>query len=237
MSARMNQVALKEEERKRYSEEKNDPIENEITLDDEDLISGLLKIEEYSYNDLGLIIPPYTPVSGATLDEDGNIQIKVIETPKSEKFFLCAGAQIKCSKGTAPGILKVLPNKKISLNGQPIATKTCNKPMINIIPFGTCQRENSPPCTPNILGMWNNLVKFFIAGGEEVPCEKSKCNCNFGGTISIVNAGQSFFGASSKHNNKFNGKDNDKKGDGKEESENYQELTELLAIKRKSFKR
>lgn len=237
MSVRMNQAALKEEERKRNSGEKEDPIENEITLDDEGLTSGKVKIEEYSYGDVGFIIPSYIPISGTTIDENGNIQIKTIEAPKSEKFFLCTGAQIKCSKGTAPGILKVLPNKKISLNGQPIATKTCNKPMVNIMPFGTCQRDHSPPCTPNISGMWNNLVKFITAGGEEVPCEKSKCSCSFGGIISIINPGQSFSGASSGQNNNSDEKDENKNEKEEEESESYQEIVELIAIKRKSFKR
>lgn len=237
MSVRMNQAALKEEERKRNSGEKEDPIENEITLDDEELTSGKVKIEEYSYGDIEFIIPPYAPISGTTIDENGNIQIKTIEAPKSEKLFLCAGAQIKCSKGTAPNILKVLPDKKISLNGQAIATKTCNKGMINIMPFGACQRDHSPPCTPNISGMWTNLVKFITAGGEEVPCEKSKCNCSFGGIISIINPGQSFSGASSGQNNNSDEKDEDKNEKEEEESESYQEIVELIAIKRKSFKR
>ena len=80
MSVRMNQSALKEEERKRNSGEKEDPIENEITLDDEDLTSGKFKIEEYTYEDMGFIIPPYAPVSGTAVDENGNIQIKEITT-------------------------------------------------------------------------------------------------------------------------------------------------------------
>lgn len=237
MSVRMNQSALKEEERKRNSGEKEDPIENEINLDDEELTSGKFKIEEYFYEDMGFIIPPYAPVSGTTIDENGNIQIKEIKPPKSEKIFLCAGAQIKCSKGTSPGILKVLPDKKVSLNGQAIATKTCNKGMVNIMPFGTCQREYSPPCTPNISGMWNNLVSFITASGEQVPCEKSKCNCSFGGTISIINPGQSFSGASSGQNNSSDEEDEDKNDKEQEKKESYQEVSVLTAIKRKSFKR
>src|SRR5688572_26888150 len=49
------------------------------------------------------------------------------------------GAKLKCSEGTAPSTLTVLPAKKSDGDKLSAATVDDHKPMLNIAPFGMCK--------------------------------------------------------------------------------------------------
>jgi len=115
------------------------------------------------------------------------------------------GATMTCSFGTTPSSLVVLPVNRI-LNPMPIANIMDSKPFLNILPFGMCTTPSNPvvatatatalggltpmPCVPltrapSIVGGPTVLV-----GNMPVLNNNSKCMCNWGGVISIVNPGK-----------------------------------------------
>ncbi len=53
-------------------------------------------------------------------------------------MHVCMGATLQCSFGAAPSNLVVLPVNAVVTSGVPAATIMDNKPIANILPFGTC---------------------------------------------------------------------------------------------------
>src|SRR6478609_602727 len=54
------------------------------------------------------------------------------------------GAKLKCSQGTSPGSLTVLPGMGTDADDQPAATVNDYVPMVNVAPFGMCQTQANP---------------------------------------------------------------------------------------------
>lgn len=117
------------------------------------------------------------------------------------------GAQMTCSFGVAPSTLKVVPAPPlIQVGGQPLARISDMVPMMNVAPFGMCTTLSNPqvaaattaamgvltpmPCLPVITAPWTPGSAKVSAGGIPVLTSNSTCVCMWGGSISIIQAGQ-----------------------------------------------
>lgn len=120
---------------------------------------------------------------------------------------VCMGATLKCSFGTTPSSLVVLPRGSLITAGGPLAANIMDHmPMVNIMPFGLCNTVTNPavasatsaalgvltpmPCIPVTTTPW-------VPGSPTVPLNNapalnntSTCLCTWLGVISIINAGQ-----------------------------------------------
>jgi hypothetical protein len=115
------------------------------------------------------------------------------------------GASILCTMGKAPGTLNVTSQMKVILEGKPAATIQDTAPMVNIGPCGVCTSLANPtvasatsaamgvltpmPCIPAPAGMWIG-GKTPLVGGKPGLANDGKLMCSYGGSISIVNPGQ-----------------------------------------------
>ena len=119
---------------------------------------------------------------------------------------VCMGATLTCSSGNSPSSLIVLPTNRVMTNAMPAANIMDHKPLVNISPFGMCSSLANPavssattaalgvltpmPCIPVTIVPWApgsptvQIAKF--------PALKNTCSlqCQWGGTITINNAGQ-----------------------------------------------
>lgn len=111
---------------------------------------------------------------------------------------VCGGAMLKCSFGKLPSMLNVLPDKKV-VNNLPVATIDCNKPMVNILPFGMCQAPSNPaviaaagspvPCVPVIPAPWIPGSPTVLVGGKPALNKNCKLMCAYMGIIEVNNPG------------------------------------------------
>ncbi len=120
-------------------------------------------------------------------------------------FQVCMGAMMKCSFGTAPGALIVLPQNKV-MSATPVANIMDNKPMTNIPPFGTCNSMTNPQviaataaaggtltpmnCSPVIPAPWAAGAPTVMVANMPALNNSSKLMCAWGGIIEILNPGQ-----------------------------------------------
>ncbi|MDQ0061134.1 DUF4280 domain-containing protein [Paenibacillus harenae] len=119
--------------------------------------------------------------------------------------LVCGGAMLKCSFGAAPGMLTVLPQNMVTTS-MPIANIMDNKPMVNITPFGMCSSMANPmvasataaafgaltpmPCIPVTAAPWAPGSPTVLVANMPALNNSSKCMCNWGGIIEVVNPGQ-----------------------------------------------
>ncbi|TBL80789.1 DUF4280 domain-containing protein [Paenibacillus thalictri] len=119
--------------------------------------------------------------------------------------MVCMGATLQCSFGAAPSTLVVLPANRVT-TATPIANIMDNKPLVNILPFGMCSSMANPtvasataaalgvltpmPCIPVTAAPWVPGAPTVLVGNMPALNNSSKCLCNWGGTIQIVNPGQ-----------------------------------------------
>lgn len=122
------------------------------------------------------------------------------------RIYVCNGAQMKCSMGTSPAMLVVLPDRKILLDGQPQANIMDFKPMVNILPFGMCRSLANPtvaaataanlgrlqpmPCIPNTVAPWMTGEQKLLLKNFPALCKDDKLMCAWAGTITITDCGQ-----------------------------------------------
>jgi hypothetical protein len=118
---------------------------------------------------------------------------------------VCMGAMLQCTFGAAPSTLMVLPLNR-TLTGVPDANIMDNKPMVNILPFGTCQSLSNPmvaaataaalgaltpmPCIPVTTAPWLPGAPTVLLGNMPALNNSSKLICAWGGVISINAPGQ-----------------------------------------------
>jgi len=110
------------------------------------------------------------------------------------------GATLMCSFGTTPSTFVVLPIHRVYDGGQPAANITDHKPMLNIMPFGMCVTPSNPavaaaqgvpqPCIPMTNTPWVTGAPTVILDHQPALDNISKCFCQWGGCVSIVNPGQ-----------------------------------------------
>jgi hypothetical protein len=115
------------------------------------------------------------------------------------------GAVLQCSFGASPSQLSVLPARRVDAEGMPAATIMDHQPMVHIAPFGMCSSIANPsvasataaamgaltpmPCMPATMSPWTPGVPAVVIAGEPVLDKTSTCMCNWGGVISITDAG------------------------------------------------
>ncbi len=120
-------------------------------------------------------------------------------------FVVCGGATLQCSFGVAPSTFMVLPTNRV-MTSMPIATIMDSKPLVNIMPFGMCQTMSNPtvaaataaklgvfspaPCVPATAAPWAPGSPTVMVGNFPALNSTSKCLCNWGGVIQVVNPGQ-----------------------------------------------
>lgn len=118
---------------------------------------------------------------------------------------VCGGATLQCTFGMAPSVLNVLPQEKV-MNVMPVATVMDNKPLVNVMPFGMCQSMANPtvaaataaalgvltpmPCIPVLTAPWTPGSTTCMIGGKPALNQSCKLMCAYGGSISVVNPGQ-----------------------------------------------
>lgn len=120
-------------------------------------------------------------------------------------LLVTATAQCMCSMGVAPSALMVLPDKMVLGENKPAATIMDNKPMVNIMPFGMCTSLANPqvaaatsaalgvltpmPCVPVTPAPWMPGSPTVLIKNQPALNNSSKLMCNWGGVISVLNAG------------------------------------------------
>lgn len=112
------------------------------------------------------------------------------------------GAMMQCTFGMAPSTLNVLPTKRVTAEGRPLANIMDHLPLVNIAPFAMCQSLANPtvaaataaalgvltpmPCIPATTAPWVPGAPTSIVGGAPALVSGSTCMCNWGGVISIT---------------------------------------------------
>lgn len=113
---------------------------------------------------------------------------------------------MRCSCGTSQAKLTVLPIRTVFLTGQPMANISDHLSFVNLGAFGRCRSLGFPatasataaahgkltpmPCMHNTPFPWMGGKNDYIIKGEPALLKSSTCQCVWGGTISIVNDGQ-----------------------------------------------
>ena len=117
-------------------------------------------------------------------------------------MLVTMGATLQCSFGVAPSALMVLPQNRV-LTAVPAANIMDNKPLVNILPFGMCSSPANPtvaaataaalgvltpmPCIPVTAAPWVPGTPTVLIGNLPALDQNSKCMCNWGGVISVIN--------------------------------------------------
>lgn len=113
---------------------------------------------------------------------------------------------MRCTMGMAPSTLTVLPIRTVFLSGKPQANISDFQPIVNIAPFGLCRSLAYPPtaaattaalgtltptpCMPSTMMPWMGGKMDTLIKGEPALLKSCKCQCMWGGTITLVNNGQ-----------------------------------------------
>ena len=125
--------------------------------------------------------------------------------------YVCSGAMMRCTMGSSPAKLTVLPSRTVFLAGQPQANISDHQSMVNLAPFGLCRSLGYPatasataaahghltpmPCVHNTPAPWFVGKMDTLIKGQPALLQSCKCQCMWGGTISLINNGQVAIGA------------------------------------------
>lgn len=120
--------------------------------------------------------------------------------------YVCSGAMMRCTMGTSPATLTVLPVRTVNLTGPPMANISDHQSMVNLAPFGLCRSLGFPPtasataaahghltpmpCMHNTPAPWMGGKMDYLIKAQPALLKSSKCQCMWGGTISLVTDGQ-----------------------------------------------
>lgn len=119
--------------------------------------------------------------------------------------YVCTGATLKCTMGTSCPKLKATP-KNVSLTGKDQANIADYVSIKNVPSFGRCRSLGYPPtasataanhgkltpmpCVPGTCPKWKAIDKDSLICGEPALLKPATLKCMYGGTISIVDPGQ-----------------------------------------------
>ena len=119
--------------------------------------------------------------------------------------YVCTGATLKCTMGTSCPKLNATP-KNVSLTGKDQANIADYVSMKNVPSFGRCRSLGYPPtasataanhgkltpmpCVPGTCPKWKAIDKDSLICGEPALLKPATLQCMYGGTISIVDPGQ-----------------------------------------------
>lgn len=120
--------------------------------------------------------------------------------------YVCSGATMRCTMGTQPAKLTVLPSRTVFLCGQPMANISDHISMVNLAPFGLCRSLGFPatasataanlgrltpmPCVHNTPMPWMPGKADYFDKSQPALLRTCKLQCMWGGTISLVDDGQ-----------------------------------------------
>ncbi|MEZ4302075.1 MAG: DUF4280 domain-containing protein [Polyangiaceae bacterium] len=112
------------------------------------------------------------------------------------------GAKLKCSAGTSPASLSILPANGTDGDEQPAATVNDFVPMTNIAAFGMCTTQANPqvaaatsaaqgvltpqPCMPVVTAPWSPGSSHTTIREQTALTADSKCQCAWSGSIEIT---------------------------------------------------
>jgi len=115
--------------------------------------------------------------------------------------YVKSGTRIKCSFGTTPSTIQVLPIRTVKMDGAQMANIMDNKPMVNIKPFGMCRSLANPtvasatsaamgvltpmPCIPNTTAPWAPGKFDLQVNGQPALLDDSRLMCMWGGVINF----------------------------------------------------
>jgi hypothetical protein len=116
------------------------------------------------------------------------------------------GAVLQCTFGTTPATFSVLPVNRVRVDGQPAANVQDFIPMVNIPSFTMCMSLSNPqvaaattaalgvltpqPCIPVTTAPWTPGAAVTRIAGQLALDNVSTCACQWGGVISVTDAGQ-----------------------------------------------
>lgn len=137
--------------------------------------------------------------------------------------YVCSTATLKCSFGDCTAKLTVYPDRTVFLAGQPMANTSDHISMYNIHPFGKCRTTSYPPtgsatasnhgcltpmpCIPGTVSEWLNTKSDYKIKGKCALLKSSYLRCKYGGTITIINDGQSPKGVIDLSQDSYTGQD------------------------------
>jgi hypothetical protein len=120
--------------------------------------------------------------------------------------IVAAGAKVLCPFGTMPATLNVTSQSTVLAQGKPMATIQDFAPNVNISGCGMCSSMANPqvaaataaalgvltpqPCIPAVAGPWIVPQAVCLAGGKPVLTNEAKAICSYGGSLTIIDAGQ-----------------------------------------------
>lgn len=120
--------------------------------------------------------------------------------------YVCSGATMKCTMGTSQARLTVLPTRTVNLTGMPMANISDHKSFVNLGAFGRCRSMGFPatasataaahgkltpmPCVHNTPVPWMGGKMDHLVKGQPALLKSCKCQCMWGGIISLVTDGQ-----------------------------------------------
>lgn len=120
--------------------------------------------------------------------------------------YVCSGAMMRCTMGTQPAKLTVLPSRTVFLCGQPMANVSDHVSMVNLAPFGMCRSLGFPatasataanlgkltpmPCVHNTPMPWISGKADYFDKDHHSLLKSCKLRCMWGGMISLVDDGQ-----------------------------------------------
>jgi len=120
--------------------------------------------------------------------------------------YVCKGAKLRCSMGSAQSQLQILPDRRVDLGNNGMANIMDNRPIVNIPPLGLCQSLTNPavalattvamgvltpmPCMPNISAPWTGGESGVLVKGQIALLNDCKLMCAWSGVIDIVQNGQ-----------------------------------------------
>lgn len=109
----------------------------------------------------------------------------------SVRTYVVEGAELKCPMGASSSKLMIPISHKIKIKGKNQANIFDFKPMLNILPFGTCKASYPPtPCIPVVTAPWLNGKEDVLIEMFPALLSTSMCICCRGGVIQISNDGQ-----------------------------------------------
>ena len=92
------------------------------------------------------------------------------------------GGTAQCTFGTMPGMISAGTQKKVLIDGKPVAT---------IMDFNTQCITPFGMCTTLPAGTWKPAKVTVQAGGSPVLTNECQGTCVYGGCIAVTNPGQS----------------------------------------------
>ena len=116
-------------------------------------------------------------------------------------------AKTRCSMSAKPSQLIVLPSNRRSAGGQPAANIRDHIAIQNVMPFGSCMSPSFPPtaaataaaggaltpmpCMPSTVTPWAPGSATVTVAEQPALRATDTCRCAWGGTITIIDPGQS----------------------------------------------